>query len=103
MQCGLHCINALLQGPYFNEVSMSQVALALDQKERDLMAESGYSSTDYLKYMQVINSLVVKLFVHQEGSSNVADDGNYSIQVLQKALKNYGDYQCVPIANPEVR
>ena len=28
--CGLHCINALLQGPYFNEVSMSQVALDLD-------------------------------------------------------------------------
>jgi len=26
MMCGLHCINALLQGPIFDEVSMSQIA-----------------------------------------------------------------------------
>ncbi len=53
MMCGLHCINALLQGPYFNEVSMSQVALDLDQKERQIMAEAGYQSKDYQKFMQV--------------------------------------------------
>ena len=23
MMCGVHCINALLQGPYFDEVTMS--------------------------------------------------------------------------------
>jgi Ataxin-3 len=27
MMCGVHCINALLQGPYFDEVSMSNIAL----------------------------------------------------------------------------
>ena len=26
MLCGLHCINAMLQGPIFDEVSMSQIA-----------------------------------------------------------------------------
>ncbi len=41
MMCGVHCINALLQGPYFDEVSMSNIALSLDQKEKDIMAESG--------------------------------------------------------------
>ena len=41
MMCGVHCINALLQGPYFDEVTMSNIALSLDQKERDLMAEAG--------------------------------------------------------------
>jgi Josephin len=25
--CGLHCINALLQGPYFDEVTMSNIAI----------------------------------------------------------------------------
>jgi ataxin-3 len=30
MMCGVHCINALLQGPYFDEVSMSNIALSLD-------------------------------------------------------------------------
>jgi hypothetical protein len=32
---------------------MSQVALTLDERERKLMAESGFASADYLKYMQV--------------------------------------------------
>lgn len=66
MMCGVHCINALLQGPYFDEVTMSNIALALDQREKALMEEAGLASKDFLKYMQ-------------EGSSNVADDGNYSI------------------------
>jgi len=26
LMCGLHCINALLQGPIFDEVSLSQIA-----------------------------------------------------------------------------
>ena len=26
MLCGLHCINAMLQGPIFDEVSLSQIA-----------------------------------------------------------------------------
>ena len=30
MMCGVHCINALMQGPYFDEVTMSQIALQLD-------------------------------------------------------------------------
>ena len=26
MLCGLHCINSMLQGPVFDEVSLSQIA-----------------------------------------------------------------------------
>jgi Ataxin-3 len=57
MMCGVHCINALLQGPYFDEVSMSQIAISLDQKEKALMAEAGIQSKDFLKYMKVMNPL----------------------------------------------
>ncbi len=53
MMCGVHCINALLQGPYFDEVQMSQIALELDEKERQIMLESGTQSADYLRYMAV--------------------------------------------------
>ena len=60
MMCGVHCINSLLQGPYFDEVSMSQIALSLDQKEKALMAEAGIQSKDFLKYMKVFI-----LFVNQ--------------------------------------
>jgi hypothetical protein len=33
MMCGVHCVNALLQGPYFDEIKMSEIAIALDQAE----------------------------------------------------------------------
>ena len=35
--CGNHCINSLLQGPFFNEVDLSNIALNLDEEERQLM------------------------------------------------------------------
>jgi ataxin-3 len=56
-----------VQGPYFTEVDLSQIALELDRSEREMMAESGLDSSDYLKYMA-------------EESGNVAADGNFSIQ-----------------------
>jgi Ataxin-3 len=56
MLCGLHTVNALLQGPYFDEVSISQIALKLDQEERALMGADA-----------------------PELSHNVSMDGNYSI------------------------
>lgn len=34
---------------------MSNIALALDKKERELMAEGGVGNEDFLKYMQVSN------------------------------------------------
>lgn len=53
MMCGVHCINSVLQGPYYDEVTMGNIALELDQTERSLMMESGAQSEDFLKYMQV--------------------------------------------------
>jgi len=53
MLCGIHCINALLQGPYFDEGTMSTIAQQLDQEEMQLMMAGGNNSADYLKYMQV--------------------------------------------------
>lgn len=63
-------------GPYFNEVSLANIALELDAKERALMSEHGDTS-DLKKYLK-------------EGSGNVAEDGNYSIQVLSEALSRIG-------------
>lgn len=31
LMCGLHMVNALLQAPVFNEVTMAQIAQQLDQ------------------------------------------------------------------------
>jgi ataxin-3 len=35
--CGVHCLNNLLQGPYFNAVDLSEIALGLDEIERNIM------------------------------------------------------------------
>lgn len=63
--CGLHCLNALLQGPFFDAVQLSEIALELDRKE-SLLLNKGNS-------------------VHE----NVDADGNYNIQVLTQALSIY--------------
>ena len=63
--CGLHCLNNLLQGPFFDVVMLSEIGIELDKVERELTGGS---------YSQ----------------NNVDDDGNYGIQVLEKALKIYG-------------
>lgn len=86
MLCGVHCINALLQGPFFDEIQMAQIANAIDEEEQALM---GGRDTQGLRKGQV--------------SHNVANDGNFSIQVLQKALLQFGGIQCIPLANKEVQ
>ena len=34
--CGVHCLNALLQGPYFDPIMLSEIGLKLDEMERQL-------------------------------------------------------------------
>ena len=61
--CGLHCLNSLLQAPYFDIIQLSEIALELDKQE----------------------SLLLNTNTHE----NVDLDGNYNIQVLTQALKQY--------------
>ena len=63
--CGVHCLNSLLQAPYFDPVTLSEIGLRLDEMERKLLGDNAEHA-------------------------NVDDDGNYNIQVLTEALKVYG-------------
>ena len=63
--CGVHCLNSLLQAPYFDPVTLSEIGLRLDEMEQKLLGSNAEHS-------------------------NVDDDGNYNIQVLTEALKVYG-------------
>uniref|UniRef100_A0A7S3UBD8 ubiquitinyl hydrolase 1 n=1 Tax=Picocystis salinarum TaxID=88271 RepID=A0A7S3UBD8_9CHLO len=78
--CGMHCLNALLQGPAFNEWDLGMVAQEVDEAERKLMAEGGTDTHEYAEF------LVKQL----EDSENVSSDGNFSLQVLHKALEVWG-------------
>ena len=85
--CGQHALNSLLQGPYFTAGDLTAIAVELDERERNLMRESGVESADFLKYMA-------------EDSGNAAVDGNFSIQVLTRALETW-NLKCVPVMSQE--
>ena len=82
---GLHWLNSLVQGPIFNESTLFETARKLDEEEKKLYGDD----------VPKISGL--------DGTNNIADDGNYNIQVLSKALSDLGNYNLVPIDSPEVR
>ncbi|XP_076931776.1 ataxin-3 homolog [Bidens hawaiensis] len=73
--CAVHCVNTVLQGPFFSEIDLAAVASDLDRREHQMMQQ-----------------------VSQE-SFNVSMDGDFSIQVLQKALEVW-DLQVIPLHSP---
>ena len=74
LMCGMHAINSLLQAPYFDEVSLSQVALQLEKKESSLMGKT------------------VK-------GTHLNDGGYFSLQVLIEALNSKGDFSVTSITS----
>jgi len=75
--CAVHAVNNLLQGSYFDEVAFSQIAQDLHEEERKLAAEAGVDSPDYLTFMAA-------------DSQHVDETGNFSIEVISKALAGMG-------------
>ncbi|XP_065913940.1 ataxin-3-like isoform X2 [Dysidea avara] len=71
--CAQHCLNSLLQGPYFTPIDLANFARELDEAERERMAEGDTQSVEFLKYMQ-------------QPSANMDDSGFFSVQVLSRAL-----------------
>ena len=72
--CGQHALNNLLQGSYFTAADLSEIALELDEMERQMMLEMGSETPEALKFLA-------------EASGNVDEAGNFSIQVLSRALE----------------
>ena len=76
--CGQHALNNLVQQNIFSPGSLCEIAKQLDEMELVYMAqnnEGGTKSKDYLKRQA-------------EGSGNVDDSGNFSIEVLRSAVMN---------------
>ncbi|KNC49168.1 uncharacterized protein AMSG_11855 [Thecamonas trahens ATCC 50062] len=64
-QCGIHCVNNLLQVALFEEEDFAKIALWLDAKELEIM---GFAA-------------------RRTPSQNVDSKGNYSVQVIVEALR----------------
>ncbi|KAJ8929360.1 hypothetical protein NQ314_017964 [Rhamnusium bicolor] len=87
--CAQHCLNSLLQGPYFTAVELSSLAQKLDEEERQRMAECGEESEEYRKFLQ-------------QPSGNMDDSGYFSIQVISSALQVWG-LELVPYTSADDR
>jgi ataxin-3 len=74
--CGVHALNTLLQGPFFSASDLGAIAQELDAEERSLLGGTAGTS-----------------------SENVAEDGNFSIQVLSRALSVF-DLTAVSLSHP---
>lgn len=85
--CAVHCVNTVLQGPFFSEFDLAALASDLDQKEQQMMLEGGVGGGgDFIRF-------------GSNESHNVSMGGDFSIQVLQKALEVW-DLQVIPLNSP---
>ncbi|EAK88518.1 N-terminal machado-Joseph disease protein like domain, C-terminal UBX, DNA repair like domain [Cryptosporidium parvum Iowa II] len=84
--CALHCLNSILQGPYFDEAFLSKIAYEIDDMERRLLEKSNSTFKT----------------ISDNNSQNASYDGFFSIMVLQECLQRHG-YSCIPAANPRVQ
>ncbi|KNC55486.1 ataxin-3 [Thecamonas trahens ATCC 50062] len=87
--CAVHCLNAVVQAPMFTEVDLANAAQALEAQERELRAAAGLDSKEFLEY------------VASGESAYVADDGNFSIVVMNRALEAVG-LEAVAVEHPSM-
>ncbi|KAG0327390.1 Ataxin-3 [Dissophora globulifera] len=80
--CAQHCLNAVLQGPYFTAIDLAELARQLDQKEQEALGNSGPGS-------------------RSTTSQNMDDSGFFSVQVLSHALSIW-NIQIIPWGSKEV-
>ncbi|KAL9641601.1 hypothetical protein ABK040_013520 [Willaertia magna] len=80
--CAMHALNNLLQGPYFTEIDLMEIARQLDQEEQNLLTDA----KDLQEW-------------RKKGSQNVSDEGNFSIEVINKALEVWS-VSLIPITHP---
>ena len=73
--CGQHCLNNLLQGQYFTESELAEIAHELDMRERELMFSAGTETAEAIAFAA-------------EESGNVDDSGNFSVEVCGAHMLN---------------
>lgn len=77
LMCGLHAVNSILQGPYFDEITLSEIALELDKKEQQMLGGK------------------------QSKSNHLNDGGYFSLNVLVEAMKKHGGFDISSIQSKE--
>lgn len=81
--CAVHCVNTVLQGPFFSEFDLAALASDLDRTEHQMMLEGSAASGG-------------DAFLSEE-SHNVSMDGDFSIQVSLIPTSFNLSYYCIEI------
>jgi ataxin-3 len=91
--CGQHALNNLVQTQTFTPGALAEIAHQLDQMELNYMSagnQNGVHSKDYIQRIA-------------EGSGNVDESGNFSIEVLRSALLSNFDLTLANIGQENIR
>jgi hypothetical protein len=78
--CAQHCLNALLQGPYFSAVDLADIGRQLDESERQQMAEGGTETEGYQHF--------IKVHITQGLTFNIFSEAALFLQLLGFLLCN---------------
>ncbi|OMO97436.1 Machado-Joseph disease protein MJD [Corchorus olitorius] len=111
--CAVHCVNTVLQGPFFSEFDLAALASDLDSKERQMMlqgtaaaaAAAASSAGDFLSEESHNVSLggdfsiQVPSFLYPVFPCSSCPNFDGRIKVLQKALEVW-DLQVIPLDCP---
>ena len=91
--CGQHALNNLVQTQTFTPISLADIARQLDLMELNFMSagnQNGIQSKDYKNRLA-------------EGSGNVDESGNFSIEVLRSALLTTFELTLANIGQENIR
>jgi signal recognition particle GTPase len=87
--CGVHCVNTVLQGPFFSELDLAAVAAELDKSEMQMGISGALDHRHHYAQLPSFSapssssaSPSFSCGLGDEVSSNVSADGNFSIQVF---------------------
>lgn len=61
--CGQHALNALLQGPYFSAVDLSDIGRGLDDREKELMLAAGADTEDAIRFAAEDSGCVCRVYM----------------------------------------
>ena len=84
--CGQHCLNNLLQQSIFNAIDLSNIALELDQIERNITMQSN-NNNNYTSSKNAFNFWYILVSLCTYHTGNVDQTGNFSYEVLRTALQ----------------
>ena len=101
--CGQHALNNLIQSPMFTSPQLAEIAHELDALELQYMAQNNHHHDNQNNNHNEDSVIYSRDYLQrlQEGSNNVDEHGNFSIQVLKTCLNRFFTMTTTPTAQQQ--